>query len=65
MGRTTARSPGAARPIGRFASPGLSLHRIVDGRIVEDWEYGDDLAVLSDLGFRIEPPEVAETQAAG
>jgi len=48
-----------------IASPGLSLHRIVDGRIVEDWEYGDDLAVLNDLGFRIEPPKVVETPAAG
>jgi len=48
-----------------IASPGLSLHRIVDGRLVEDWEYGDDLAVLSDLGFRIEPPEVVEAPAAG
>jgi len=48
-----------------IASPGLSLHRIVDGRIVEDWEYGDDLAVLNGLGFRVEPPKVVETPAAG
>jgi steroid delta-isomerase-like uncharacterized protein len=47
-----------------IASPGLSLHRVADGRLVEDWEYGDDLAILNDLGFRVEPP-VAEPSDAG
>ena len=55
-----------SRPTHRtIASPGLSLHRVVDGRIVEDWEYGDDVAILNDLGFRIEPPELSEPEAAG
>ena len=40
-----------------FESPGLSLHRISDGRIVEEWEYGDDLGLMRELGFRVEPPE--------
>lgn len=39
-----------------IASPGLSLHRVVDGLIVEEWEYNDDLAIFRELGFRIEPP---------
>jgi len=39
-----------------FESPGLSLHRIVDGRIVEDWEYSDDIGQMRQLGFRVEPP---------
>lgn len=40
-----------------FESPGLSLHRIVDGRIVEDWEYSDDIGQMRQLGFRVVPPE--------
>ena len=39
-----------------FASPGLSLHRIADGRIVEDWEYSDDIGQMRQLGFRVVPP---------
>ena len=40
-----------------FESPGLSLHRIVDGRIVADWEFSDDIGQMRQLGFRIVPPE--------
>ena len=40
-----------------IASPGLSLHRIVDGRIVEDWEYSDDIGQMRQLGFTLQPPE--------
>ena len=44
-------------PTGKaFASPGLSLHRFEDGLLVEDWEYGDDIAMFEDLGFHLEPP---------
>ncbi len=39
-----------------FASPGLSLHRIADGRIVEEWEYNADIGQMRQLGFRLEPP---------
>ena len=46
-----------ADPTGKaWATPGLSLHRIEDGRIVEDWEYGDDLAMFDAIGFTLEPP---------
>ena len=38
------------------ASPGLSLHRVVAGRIEEEWEYNDDLSLLGTLGFHVEPP---------
>ncbi|HLX35100.1 MAG TPA: ester cyclase [Candidatus Limnocylindrales bacterium] len=38
------------------SSPGLSLHRVVDGRVVEDWEYGDDIAMFEALGFHLERP---------
>jgi steroid delta-isomerase-like uncharacterized protein len=40
-----------------FASPGLSIHRISDGRIVEDWEYSDDIGQMRQLGFRLRPPD--------
>jgi steroid delta-isomerase-like uncharacterized protein len=40
-----------------FESPGLSLHTIADGRIVEDWEYSDDIGQMRQLGFRVEPPK--------
>jgi len=47
-----------AGPSGRvFASPGLSLHRVVDGRIAEEWEYNTDLGMLRQLGFRLQPPD--------
>lgn len=39
-----------------FESPGVSLHRIADGRIVEDWEYNADVGQMRQLGFRLEPP---------
>jgi steroid delta-isomerase-like uncharacterized protein len=39
-----------------FASPGLSLHRIADGRIAEEWEYNADIGQMRQLGFRLEPP---------
>jgi steroid delta-isomerase-like uncharacterized protein len=48
-----------------IAAPGLSLHRVVDGRLAEDWEFGDDMGLVRDLGFRILPPEPAEAGAAG
>ncbi len=34
-----------------FASPGLSLHRVVDGKIVEEWEYNADVGLMRQLGF--------------
>ena len=40
-----------------FASPGLSLHRVVDGRIVADWEFSDDIGQMRQLGFRLQPPD--------
>jgi len=40
-----------------FESPGVSLHRIADGRIVEDWEYSDDIGQIRQLGFRVQPPD--------
>ena len=44
-------------PAGRtFASPGLSLHRVVDGRIVEEWEYNADLTLMRQLGFGLQRP---------
>jgi steroid delta-isomerase-like uncharacterized protein len=49
-------------PSGRtFASPGLSLHKVADGRIVEEWEYNDDLTLLGSLGFSVAPPGSADT----
>lgn len=42
-----------------FDSPGLSLHTVVDGRIVEEWEYNDDLTLLGALGFEVRPPASA------
>ena len=39
-----------------FASPGLSLHRVVDGRITEEWEYNTDLGQLRELGFTLQKP---------
>jgi len=39
-----------------FASPGLSLHRVVDGRIVADWEFSDDIGQMRQLGFKLQPP---------
>jgi steroid delta-isomerase-like uncharacterized protein len=42
-----------------FASPGVSLHRIADGRLVADWEYSDDIGQVRQLGFRLEPPAEA------
>ena len=46
-----------AAPTGKaFSSPGMSLHRFEDDRLIEDWEYGDDIAMFEDLGFRLEPP---------
>ena len=39
-----------------FDSPGLSLHKVVEGRIVEEWEYNDDLALLGSLGFEVHAP---------
>ncbi len=47
-----------AAPTGRtIASPGLSLHRIVDGTIVEEWEFNDDLGLVRGLGFSLRKPE--------
>ena len=44
-------------PAGRaFVSPGLSLHRVVDGRIVEEWEYNADLGLMRQLGFALQAP---------
>jgi steroid delta-isomerase-like uncharacterized protein len=40
-----------------FASPGLSLHRVVDGRIVADWEFSDDIGQMRQLGFRLQAPD--------
>ena len=40
-----------------FASPGLSLHRVVDRRIVADWEFSDDIGQMRQLGFRLQPPD--------
>ena len=40
-----------------FASPGVSLHRIADGQIAEDWEFSDDIGQMRQLGFRMEPPK--------
>ncbi|HEY2887677.1 MAG TPA: ester cyclase [Candidatus Limnocylindrales bacterium] len=46
-----------AAPSGKpFRSPGMSLHRFEDGHLIEDWEYGDDIAMFEDLGFHLEPP---------
>jgi steroid delta-isomerase-like uncharacterized protein len=39
-----------------FESPGVSLHRIADGLIVEEWEYNADVGQMRQLGFRLEPP---------
>jgi steroid delta-isomerase-like uncharacterized protein len=39
-----------------FAAPGVSLHRIANGRVVEDWEYSDDIGQMRQLGFRVQPP---------
>ena len=48
-----------------IASHGLSLHRVVDGRIAEDWEFNDDMGLMRGLGFRVVPPDPAEAEAAG
>jgi steroid delta-isomerase-like uncharacterized protein len=40
-----------------FESPGMSLHRVADGLIVEEWEFNDDMGLMRQLGFRVEPPE--------
>jgi steroid delta-isomerase-like uncharacterized protein len=46
-----------AAPTGKaFSSPGLSLHRFEDGLLVEDWEYGDDIAMFEDIGFTLQAP---------
>jgi predicted ester cyclase len=47
-----------------IASHGLSLHRVVDGRIAEDWEFNDDMGLMRGLGFRVVPPDPAEAEAA-
>jgi steroid delta-isomerase-like uncharacterized protein len=46
-----------------IAARGLSLHRVENGLIVEDWEYSDDVGVLQALGFQISPPVVADPAA--
>jgi steroid delta-isomerase-like uncharacterized protein len=42
-----------------IASRGMSLHRVVDGLLVEDWEYNDDMGLMRGLGFRVVPPAPA------
>ena len=46
-----------------IAADGLSLHRIENGLIAEDWEYSDDVGVLQALGFQVSPPVVADPAA--
>jgi len=48
---------GAAGTGRTFESPGMSLHRIGDGRILEEWEFNDDMGLMRQLGFRVEPPD--------
>lgn len=43
---------------------GLSLHRVVDGRIVEEWEYNDDLVMFRALGFTLQPPSADQAGKA-
>ena len=47
---------GAAASGKAFASAGLSLHRVTDGRITEEWEYNADLGQLRQLGFSLQTP---------
>ena len=48
-----------------FASPGLSLHHVADGRIIEEWEYGDDFAIFNRLGFTLQPPQATSEATPG
>jgi steroid delta-isomerase-like uncharacterized protein len=52
-----------AEPTGSvIAAAGISLHRIRDGKVVEDWEYSDDTGLQRQLGFRMQPPGQAGGQ---
>jgi steroid delta-isomerase-like uncharacterized protein len=44
-------------PTGReVAMIGMSLHRIENDRIVEEWEFSDDTGLLESIGFTFVPP---------
>lgn len=50
--------PGDFPPTGRHAvATGMSFFEIRTGRIAREWTILDGVALLSQLGFRIEPPE--------
>jgi steroid delta-isomerase-like uncharacterized protein len=56
LGRHTGTFAGSG-PTGReIAMTGMSLHRIEDGRVVEEWEFSDDTGLLESLGFTFVPP---------
>jgi steroid delta-isomerase-like uncharacterized protein len=43
-------------PTGRqFELEGITIHRIEDGKIVEEWERYDNLSALQQLGLALEP----------
>jgi steroid delta-isomerase-like uncharacterized protein len=64
--RGTQRGPFlGAPPSGRsIAAAGISLHRVRDGKVTEDWEYSDDTGAQRQLGFRVEPPAADEGHAS-
>ena len=39
------------------ANTGVTMFNLVDGKIAEDWSYGDWLGLYQQLGFKIIPPE--------
>ena len=38
---------------------GISIHRLVNGKIVDEWEVYDELGMMKQLGLEMKPVEVA------
>jgi steroid delta-isomerase-like uncharacterized protein len=51
-------------PTGRAIKvSGVGVGRAADGKVVEEWNYWNELALMEQLGFTLTPPaEVAETE---
>ncbi|MFQ5447935.1 MAG: ester cyclase, partial [Saprospiraceae bacterium] len=45
-----------------FSNDGVSILTLKDGKIVNDWAAWDQLSIFTELGYTLQPPQMAEAE---